>query len=304
MSHSVSMSMLGRHGRFGNQLFQYAFLRLVARQFGATLEIPPWVGRPLFGLEDPPVSQNLPVYQEQWIGGDPLAGPVIPDLVDVLDHDFHGYAQFHTSWYRPHREFIRGLFQPTPEILDRVRRAARRLCAMGNPTRIGFHFRRGDYGRYIFYLTPVAWYRQWLEENWARFEDPVLFIATEDPAIVAEFADYGAVGIEQLGVELRQHPMPEYTYLDYDLLTRDPRAMDFYPEFYLLSQCDVLAIPNSTFSFTAAMLAENLRECWRSDLWTRRFVPIDPWDAHPLTHDKAEDFPDVPGIRSESNPYW
>jgi len=37
----LTMSSLGQLGRFGNQLFQYAFLRICAQKAGALVECPP-----------------------------------------------------------------------------------------------------------------------------------------------------------------------------------------------------------------------------------------------------------------------
>ena len=56
----ISISCLGRCGRFGNQLFQYAFARAYAEKYNATLQTPPWLGQQLFKLSDPPISQKLP----------------------------------------------------------------------------------------------------------------------------------------------------------------------------------------------------------------------------------------------------
>ena len=58
----ISISCLGRCGRFGNQLFQYAFARAYAEKYNATLQTPPWLGQQLFKLSDPPISQKLPGY--------------------------------------------------------------------------------------------------------------------------------------------------------------------------------------------------------------------------------------------------
>ena len=76
----------------------------------------------------------------------------------------------------------------------------------------------------------------------------------------------------------------------------------YFPDFYALTQAEVLAIPNSTFSFATSMLNMRLREAWRAHLSNpledppfRRF---DPWDA-PIMHVDIDvaDFPNVPGIR-------
>jgi hypothetical protein len=78
--------------------------------------------------------------------------------------------------------------------------------------------------------------------------------------------------------------------------------MDFFPDWYFLSLCDVLLAPNSTFSVTAAMMGCNY--FWRSSLPQQKFVQEDPWDMYPLTHNKAEDYRHVPGVCLDETPYW
>jgi len=60
MSRVVQITCLGSKGRFGNQLFQYAFARAYAERHKAILETPEWIGQYLFGLADPPPSRKLP----------------------------------------------------------------------------------------------------------------------------------------------------------------------------------------------------------------------------------------------------
>lgn len=55
----LTMSSLGQLGRFGNQLFQHAFLRICAHKTGALVECPPWIGQILFGHNDAPISRRL-----------------------------------------------------------------------------------------------------------------------------------------------------------------------------------------------------------------------------------------------------
>ena len=52
----LTMSSIGQLGRFANQLFQYAFLRICAQQSGARIECPAWIGQTLFGHQDAPIS--------------------------------------------------------------------------------------------------------------------------------------------------------------------------------------------------------------------------------------------------------
>ena len=46
------MTRLGQMGRMGNQLFQYAFLRTLARRRGTQFFCPPWIGDEIFTLDD------------------------------------------------------------------------------------------------------------------------------------------------------------------------------------------------------------------------------------------------------------
>ncbi|KKL95892.1 hypothetical protein LCGC14_1850020 [marine sediment metagenome] len=302
-SNLITMSLLGKYGRFGNQLFQYAFLQTYARTWGLEVQTAPWVGEDLFGLPSRPVTVKLPAYEERHDNTHGIYKPLLPVSDEASGHDFCGYAQYHTSYYSSFLAIIRNLFWPRKEVLDRLAPALVKFQDMGR-TRIGIHIRRGDYGRLIHYITPVAWYKQWLTEHWQAFDDPVLFMATEDRALAKEFAEYSPVLAEDLGINLKTEPLPSYTYLHHDMKTRDPHQMDFYPDFWLLQNCEVIAAGNSTFSFVAAMLNVNLQQFWRSHLPTQSFVRVDPWDAHPLTWDRVEDYPHVSGIASKDNPYW
>ena len=55
----LTMTSIGQLGRFGNQLFQYACLRICAAKSNAKVECPPWIGQTLFGHTDAPISQRL-----------------------------------------------------------------------------------------------------------------------------------------------------------------------------------------------------------------------------------------------------
>ncbi|MGB3655330.1 MAG: alpha-1,2-fucosyltransferase, partial [Rivularia sp. (in: cyanobacteria)] len=61
----ISMSSLGDLGRFGNQLLQYAFLKVCAKKSNARMECSSWIGQTLFGLEDAPISRRLPLAVEE-----------------------------------------------------------------------------------------------------------------------------------------------------------------------------------------------------------------------------------------------
>ena len=43
------MSTIGNNGRFANQLFQYAFLRIYAENHNLRIATSPWIGQTIFG---------------------------------------------------------------------------------------------------------------------------------------------------------------------------------------------------------------------------------------------------------------
>jgi hypothetical protein len=299
---NITMRGFGRYGRWGNQLIQYAFLKCYARMHHLDVQIPPWVGNTLLGACDYPINTKLETVYEP-LSGNSQSEPIAPTGTEYVNKDFAGYAQWPTSWYAPHRKYIQCLLQPAVDVASRLAPAAGRLLARGR-TRIGLHLRRGDYGRAIFYVTPVVWYLDWLDCHWDALDRPVLFIATESKDLVKEFAAFDPVTVEDLGVNLRAETLPHYNYLGYDRRHPDPRQFDFFPEWYLLTQCEILLTPNSTFSFTAGMASDRLRHFFRSQLPTQRMEEEDIWNASPCQRWHKNDWATVPGVWRESNPYW
>jgi len=57
----IQFTQLGKFGRFGNQMFQYAFARAYAEKYGCILEIPTWVGEKIFkNVSHSPISKHCP----------------------------------------------------------------------------------------------------------------------------------------------------------------------------------------------------------------------------------------------------
>jgi len=263
----VTMSTLGEKGRFGNQIFQYAFLKIYAQVFNMRVETPVWAGQYLFGYNDPPISRKLPVISElrqknlQKIFTEPT-----PRYKNV---DFSGNFQFHTSSFAPYKEYFQSLFIPVPEIKAEMDTGLANLFSRGK-TIIGLHIRRGDYNYYkgtnkqvFFFIAPTAWYKNWLSSIWSIVPDPVLFIASDEiDAAASEFSEYHPVTVQDLYSSLPDNY--------------------FYSDFYLLSQCDMLAISNSTFSFAASMLNNKAKSFLRPVLHLKRLIPYDPWASQPL----------------------
>jgi FkbM family methyltransferase len=263
----ITMSSLGRTGRFGNQLFQYTFLQCYAREHDLRVETPPWVGQQLFGLHDPPTSRRLPEVRER---SSVLAKALVPNAPEPFRNvDFWGYFQYNSRYYAPHKEYFRSLFRPTPDVLAHVGPMLERLRRRGK-TIVGLHLRRLDYGyeqslAHCF-VAPSEWYLEWLRAFWPTLDQPVLFVASDEPQkVLADFAEFNPITEKDLGGPLA--------------------TADFYPDFFLLSQCDALAISNSSFSFAAAMLNQRGTMFARPHLPSKRLIPFDPWSSEPLFRD-------------------
>lgn len=270
----ITMSRFGTDywGRFGNQIFQYAFLHLYTEKNNFRIQIAPWIGQYLFGHNDPPITEPLPYINDCannpficHVNDSPIAGNIEPPKnVDIM-----GFFQYHTSFYKSHKDFFRFLFKPVLEVEVIVKKSVDILRGRGK-TVIGFHLRRGDHKILTTDIeeketecfgAPCEWYLTWLEKNWSRFDEPVLFLASDELCrIENDFAKYYPITNKQLEIKLPIAP--------------------FYPDFYTLSHCDVLCISNSSFSFAASMLNEKCVEQYRPRLKLKKLISYDPWNAH------------------------
>lgn len=252
----ITMSTLGSNGRFANQLFQYAFLKIYAKEHNLQVETPAWIGQQLFGLADPAISKSLPSVKEH-ASGPPEAELMQPWKI-CKNVDIWGYFQ-DARYFAPHKEYFCATFQPAAAIKQQLKPGLEALQRMGKNI-IGLHVRRGDFGYGNFQITPYAWYHELLEFLWATVDQPVLFIASDDlPGVLPEFASYNPVTSSDLGMLMPEAP--------------------FYPDFHILSNCDIVALSNSSFGFAACLLNENLQRCYRPLLAKQRLVECNVWDA-------------------------
>lgn len=210
--------------------------------------------------------------------------PVAPSGDELIGHDYAGWCQFPTAWWTAERRKVWNDYQPTQAWLERMNPA---LCKCGCCTLIGIQIRRGDYGLGSCYdaITPVEWYKRWLDEHGDRIEYPVVFIATEDRDLVEAFTEYRPETVESLGIELRAEPYPRYNYLPEDLTSGKPHILDWFPEWFMLTQCDILLAANSTFSLTAAMSSRKSPQFWRPAWESESFVREDVFNCLPLRLD-------------------
>lgn len=255
----VAMSTLGSYGQFGNQLFQYAFMKLYGLRGNCRVQTSPWIGNTLYGIADEPCTPGLPrqifteftgVERTLWYLDEPPS-----------NLEFVGFFQELPESWRLHRRLFRRLFSPLSRIGDPVDAWLRDAAPPGT-TLVGLHLRRGDYVHYDpvrvpwFRVIPTSWYRSWLAEIWPTLAAPRLLIATDDPGLIADFADFQPL------IAPASLAQPEYS---------------FFPDFHSLCRCDVIAAVNSSFSRMAALLADDQKRAVLPNMRTERFEPYDAW---------------------------
>ena len=185
----ITMSSLGKNGRFGNQFFQYAFLKCLSNENQCSIELPDWGGREIFELNDPYISRKLPRVYE-------LSNDTNRSLITQLDGklyncDLWGWFQFHTSYYQPYKSYISKLFPPNEFYKAECSMILNQLFKKGT-TIVSIHLRRGDAdAKGPYFYAPTFWYSEWLKSIWTTLEKPVLYIASDDPdSVVADFKNY------------------------------------------------------------------------------------------------------------------
>jgi hypothetical protein len=251
---AISMSALGQYGQFGNQLLQYAFLRLYAQEHGLSAQAPDWIGRDLFDLDDPLPQAPTPMVDEAQAD---LFGSLARETPQVYaGTDIKGYFCGGMERWGPRSEAFRALFAPGRKLRPLLDRAMDALRRRGR-TLVGVHIRRRNYGYGRFWIAPERWYAHWLDALLPRLDAPVLYVATDDPQARASFSRFSPLGAAELDVSI-------------------PGA-EFFLDHYVLSRAHHLAISNSSFSFTAALLNERAAGFARPDPLQRALVPFEPW---------------------------
>ncbi|MGD1805510.1 FkbM family methyltransferase [Dapis sp. BLCC M126] len=254
----VTMSTIGKNSGLGNQIFQYAFLKIYAQENGLSVETPPWLGQELFGHKDREISEDLPVIVENNNEIFPVNGEVWKNV------NIQGKFLYHTRYYATHKEYFCSLFQPVREIEAIVKVAWEKLCSYGK-TIIGLHLQSDSDENNNSVVVPSEWYETWLHGLWETLEEPVLFIASDnlEEIPLLYFAQYNPITIRDLEVEVN----PEYL------------------NFFLLSKCDFVAISNTPFAFAACLLNETGKYFFRPHFSTAKLIPFEPWNSTPVFRD-------------------
>ena len=219
------MTRLGQMGRMGNQLFQYAFLRTLARRRGTQFFCPPWIGDQIFTLDDAaersPTADYRHDFKDRHLGYDPQA-ETAPDGTDY-EGNFESWRYFSAN-----ENDVRSWYRFRPEMTQRVRS---KYTGLPLSEMACFHLRFGDYRRFpaklVFFSPAAAYYHR--------------AVATLSPRRIAVFSD----------------DLPAAR----NLLAGLPVESDFidgneaWEDLYLMTQCGAHVVSASTFSWWGAWLA-------------------------------------------------
>jgi hypothetical protein len=286
----VSMTSLGNNGGFGNQVLQYIFLKAYSRIYGMELQVPDWAGTYYFGLKDKQVQNQLPVlFQKEFkeifdlywkhqyehrnvsIGNSSFSNDIFlhqsPPFQNI---DFWGYfaLDFHT--YLPIKEYLQSELQPSHFVKTFMEERLSKITA--GRTLISIHLRRGDYLNYkgtdmekTFYITPTNSYKKLLNNLWDTLDRPILYIASDDlESVLPEFQEYQPISYKDIGQSV-------------------PTSFkDFFVDYYVLCHSDIMAISNSTFSFTASALNNKGHKFYRPLQDKEILIEYKPWESWPL----------------------
>lgn len=224
----VSCQSLAYYGRFAHQLGDYLFMRWMADRYELTLETPDWVGHHVFELDDPLCEPGrTPVRRRfEWIdrevgarGVQALVGRDFfsPGFYDPLPTNFSARARevlrFRPQWT--------ALLAPCMDML-RTRGA----------TVVALHLRLTDRSAES---VSVQWYLDWLRAVWPQLDRPVLYLASDDLAAVADH-------------------FREFNLVCHDDLPVHATGVEWLQDFYILSQADAVALSVGDFAVLACML--------------------------------------------------
>jgi hypothetical protein len=262
----ITFNQLGRHGRLGNQMFQYGMLMGVAAARGWEIGIPLQArdattkdgtayGKGRLALLDAFAGIEAHDSSDTDPGVHMVEGHshFIPEVLEAPDGvDFKGYYQTE-RYFRHCADAVRRAFVFHDAIVDaaRAQLPSRRPC-------VSVHVRRGDYKKQPkkFPLLSPDWYVRALEA--AGGGHPV--VISDDPRWCRR--------------ALLKHGFPS----DTTWVSGNDAATDMC----LMSLCDHHVIANSSFSWWGA---------WLNASSEKVVVYPDPWYGPELEHFDTSDLP-------------
>ena len=136
MEDFIQMKNVGTNGRFGNQLFQYAFLRKIAELNNCKVKTPSsWLGRKLFPIaeKDLPITEDLPRVTEKDLLN---RKKTEENWLSLKNVDIDGHFENNEFLILLSKKECRQIFSFNPKILSEYKKKEGFYIAA--------HLRRGD----------------------------------------------------------------------------------------------------------------------------------------------------------------
>ena len=259
----ISFSKLGDYGRLGNQLFQYAFIRVAAQRLGTQFFCPRWDGDDIFNLQDEGERASVPSGITNYFNPSPQNG-FTPEGLSIGDHtEVQGF--FQSEKYYPDKQLVRKWYTFRNEIVAEVEKlysdVLKRDC-------VSFSLRiHTDYTdcREWFPLYPLSYYEKALRV--VKPKGSILVFA-DRPDLARNFF----------------RPMQERELIFIDNLN-PPQQL------YFMTRCRANVITNSTFAWWGAWLNAHPKRivvaptAWcRPGISTLEGILCDDWIKIPGTH--------------------
>jgi Glycosyl transferase family 11 len=246
----LSFSKLGRYGRLGNQLFQYAYLRTQAERLGTTFYCPAWEGDDIFELDDAAAREPAAHGIRTQFNAHPHSGFWL-EACRISDHtEIEGFFQSERYYADPAR--VRRWYRFREPIVDRVR-ARTDLTAFNSSASLSLRI-DADYGstREFWPLYPLSYYQRAIE---ALGHDGPIVVFADNPQLAREF--FSPLAAREISF-IEGFNGPE--------------------QLFLMTQCKANVITNSSFAWWGAWLGRTGRAVVAPSSWCRPGVPDAPVD--------------------------
>ncbi len=254
---TLTVEHFAASGRFGDVLTHYAMLLYMAKAAGLTPALPDWWGDYFFArrmtarLTTAPVVRRPPLAVVPKLLEGTYTGRFPSASVDLASLMGEGITAFHQAMLAS-PALLREALAPARPIQERAEKAVSLVRSRGK-TLVAVHLRRGDFRDIPQRFSPEGWYVEWLRALWPTLEAPVLFVASDEPeAVLPAFREWAPVTSRDLPPSL-------------------PR-LEFYHDFAVLTQADVLGLSQSVFSNLARILNPHVRAVFRPDMQGQRVV--------------------------------
>lgn len=263
----ISFKRLGEYGRFGNQLFQYAYLRTQADRLGVKFYCPHWVGDDIFHLRDESErAENPEGIDKTYIHprancGFHQSAIEIQDGTDVCGN-YQSSKYFKDEDVRMWYAFKGDVINPIRKKFDRIDFAES----------AGLHLRFGDMKDTPKYLTPKeSYYKEALAKIKHKFQ---VLVFSDDPSQAKEFL----TGFKE-----------DFVFIE---------GNKEYEDLYLMALCRDFICSISTLSWWGAWLNEySDKRIITPKEWTRPGYHIqsadlcqDKWMSLSISHSIADDY--------------